>query len=148
MMRAINIVLIVTIALQTVGCSTWRPVARANEVTEDDRQSSMRDQVLGKLKEGMAVRLRILEGTHLSIKGRVIDCIIEKIGLTSLTVTPMSFYAPGNVSRKLTLHYSDIASIEYRESNRERGAFVEGFAVGAMVIIVLIVYGFSQLTLD
>ena len=28
MMRAISIVLIVAIALQTVGCSTWRPLVR------------------------------------------------------------------------------------------------------------------------
>ena len=32
MTRAMSIVLIVTIALQTVGCSTWRPLARANNV--------------------------------------------------------------------------------------------------------------------
>ena len=145
MTRAMSIVLIVAIALQSFGCSTWRPVVRVAKSADDDRQSSVRDHVLGKLNEGMAVRIRILEGTHLPIKGRVIDCIIEKIGPTSLTVTPTTFYAPGNIVRTLTLDYSDIESIEYRESNRERGAFVGGVAAGAMVIFVLILYGFSQL---
>ena len=41
MMRAISIVLIVAIALQTVGCSTWRPLVRANEVSEDNNPTSM-----------------------------------------------------------------------------------------------------------
>ncbi len=36
MMRAISIVLIVAIALQTVGCSTWRPLVRATRIAEDD----------------------------------------------------------------------------------------------------------------
>ncbi len=49
MTRAINIVLVLAIALQTVGCSSWRPLARANEVSEDNRQASMRDKVLSKL---------------------------------------------------------------------------------------------------
>ena len=88
------------------------------------------------------------EGTPAPIKSQVIECTVEKVGPTSLTVTPMMFYAPGNVNRELTLHFSDIESIEYRESNRELGAFVEGFAAGAMVIFVLILYGFTQLTLD
>lgn len=144
MMRAISIVQIVAIALQTFGCSTWRPVVRVAKSADDGRQSSVRDHVLGKLNEGMAIRIKLLKGTHLPIKGRVIDCIIEEIGPTSLTVTPMSFYAPGNVSRELTIHYSDIESIEYRESNRERGAFVEGFAAGGMVILVLILYLMTQ----
>ncbi len=68
MMRAISIVLIVAIALQSFGCSTWRPVVRVAKSADDDRQSSMRDQVLGKLKEGMAVRIRILEGASAPIE--------------------------------------------------------------------------------
>ena len=64
MMRAISIFLIIAIALQTVGCTTMRPLARVNEVSEDNRQSSMRDQVLGKLTEGMRVRIRIREGAR------------------------------------------------------------------------------------
>ena len=68
MMRAISIVLIVAIALQTVGCSAWRPLARMNEAPEDARRASMRNQVLGKLKEGMAVRIRILEGASAPIE--------------------------------------------------------------------------------
>ena len=68
MTRAISIVLIVAIALQTVGCSTWRPLALANNVPEDSRQSSMREQVLGKLEEGMAVRITILEGASAPIE--------------------------------------------------------------------------------
>ena len=144
MIRTISIVLIVAIALQTVGCSSWRPLARANRVAEDDRQTSMRDQVLGKLTEGLAVRIRIRAGTHLLIKGEVIEGIIERVGVTSLTVTTMTFYAPGNVNRELTLHFSEIESIEYRESNRELGAFVAGFAVGPMVLWLLYLYALNQ----
>ena len=68
MIRAISFVLIVTIALQVVGCSTWRPLARADEIPANDRQASMPDQVVGKLKEGMAVRIRILEGASAPIE--------------------------------------------------------------------------------
>ena len=66
--RAISFVLIVTIALQSFGCSTWRPLARLNDVRENERQASMPDQVVGKLKEGMAVRIRILEGASAPIE--------------------------------------------------------------------------------
>ena len=148
MTRAISIVLIVAIALQSFGCSTWRPVVRVAKSADDDRQSSVRDHVLGKLNEGMAVRIRILEGTHLSIKGRVIDCIIEKIGPTSLTVTPMTFYAPGNIVRTLTLDYSDIQSIEYRESHSRWEVLGAGVAVGAVLAYFLIWLALSQVESD
>ena len=115
MIRTINIVVIVAIALQTVGCTTWRPLARASKVTEDDRQSSMRNQVLGKLKEGMVVRIEILEGTYVPIKGQIIECVIEKVGLTSLTLTPFKGYARRNDGTEFTLRYTDIVSIEYRQ---------------------------------
>ena len=38
MTRAMSIVLIVAIALQTVGCTAWRPLARMNEVGEANRE--------------------------------------------------------------------------------------------------------------
>ncbi len=148
MKRAISIFLIVTIALQTLGCSTWKPLARANEVSEDNRQASMRDQVLGKLTEGMAVRIRIRAGTHLPIKGKVIDCIIEKVGPTSLTVTPMTFYVPGNVNRELTLHFSEIESIEYRESGGVFAVLVAGLGVGAILGLLLFTWALSGVEFD
>ena len=147
MIRAINIVLIIAIALQTVGCSTWRPLARANEVPEDDRQSSMRVQVLGKLKVGMRARIKIREGTRVPVIGQVIECVIEKVGATSLTVTPMSFHAPGNVSRELTLRYADIVSIEYRESD-DSVVFVLGVGVGAVLGYLFFLWGLSRIELD
>ena len=86
MTRAMSIVLIVAIALQTVGCSTWKPLARTNVVPGDDRQATMRDQVLGKLTEGMRARIKIREGIHAPIKSEVIEGKIETIGPKSLTV--------------------------------------------------------------
>ncbi len=148
MMRAISIVLIVAIALQTVGCSAWRPLARMNEAPEDDRQSSMRDQVLGKLKEGMAIRIRIRDGTPTQIKGQVLECIVEKIGKTTLTLTASTYFFPDNVSRRLTLNYPDIESIEYRESNRGLPVFVAGVAVGTVLGYFLFLYGLSGIQLD
>ncbi len=148
MIRAINIVLIVAIALQTVGCSTWRPLARVNEVSEDDRQSSMQELVLGNLKEGMRVRIRILEGTPAPIKGQVLECIVEKIGKTTLTLTASTYFFPDNVSRRLTLNYPDIESIEYRESNRGLTVFVAGVAVGTVLGFFLFLYGLSGIQLD
>ena len=148
MTRAISIVLIVAIALQTVGCSTWRPLARANEVTEDDRQSSMREQVLRKIKEGMAVRIRIREGTRTPFKGRVLECIVEKIGQTTLTLTPIADHISGTERREFRLHFTDIVHIQYREFHRGLTTLTVGMAAGAMVIIVLYLYEFSQLTLD
>ena len=110
MMRAISIVLIVTIALQAVGCSTWRPLTCANEVPEDDRQSSMREQVLGKLTEGTRARIKIREGIHAPIKSEVIEGKIETIGPKSLTVIFESDYFRGGEKEKLTLHFSDIST--------------------------------------
>ncbi len=148
MTRVISIVLIAAIALQTVGCSTWRPLARANAVAEDDSQSSVRNQVLGRLKEGMAVRVRIREGTHAPTKGQVIECIIKEIGQDSLTVTPFTFYAPGNVRRELTFHYSKIASIEYRESARGSTVIVAGVAIGTIFGYWLLLIGLSGIEQD
>ncbi len=132
MMRAISIVLIVTIALQVVGCSAWRPLARMNEAPEDARQASMRNQVLGKLKEGMVVRIEILEGTYVPIKGQIIECVIEKVGLTSLTLTPFKGYARRNDGTEFTLRYTDIVSIQYRQVG-DSTILVGGVVVGAVL---------------
>ncbi len=145
-MRAISIVLIVAIALQTVGCSTWRPLVRANEVSEDNNPTSMLEQVLGKLKEGMAVRIRIRDGTRGPTKGEVIEGIIEKVGLTSLTVTTFTYYAPGNVSRELALHYSDIESIEIRKFDSEKTLVV--LAAVSATAFFLLYWAFSGLEFD
>lgn len=115
MIRAISIVLIAAIALQTVGCSSWRPLTRANEVPEDSKKASMRDQVLGKLSEGMVVRIEIREGTLTPIKGRVIECLIKEVGPASLTVTHFKGFAGGKYGPEFTLQYTDIVSIEYRQ---------------------------------
>lgn len=148
MMRAISIVLIVAIALHTGGCSTWRPLARASEVTEDDRQSSIRDQVLGKLKEGMAVRIRILEGSPVPIKGQVLECIVEGIAQTSLTLIPITDHIRGTVKREFTLHFSDIAHIEYREFNRGLTTFtagvIAGVTLGLAILVALFAGAFSE----
>ena len=144
MIRAISIVLIVAIALQTVGCSTWRPLARVDEVPEVNRHSSMRLQSMGKLKEGMRVRIRIRTGTGTPIKGRVIECVIEKIGHTSLNVTPFTSRGRGN---EIALRYADIVSIEYRESDNS-GVFVLGLGVGAVLGFLLFHWGLSGIELD
>lgn len=133
MRRAISIVLVVAIALQTVGCSTWKPLTREGEVPEDDKQSSVRDLVLGRLKEGMRVRIRIREGVRAPIKGQTIEGRMDKVGLNALTLTPFNSYAPGNVSKELTLPYADIASIEYVETHRISRVFVAGLAVGVIL---------------
>ena len=143
MTRAISIVLIAAIALQTVGCSTWQPLARASKVHEDDKQSSMRDQVLGKLKEGMRVRIGIREDAA-PITGRVVECVINKIGHTSLTVTPFTSFARGN---EITLHYADIVSIEYRESDGSE-AFIVGVGVGSVLCFLLLLRALSGIELD
>ena len=78
MMRSIGIVLVLAIALQTMGCSRWKPLTRTDKVPDDDRQSSMRDLVLGRLKEGMRVRIRIREGSPAPVIGQDIECVIEK----------------------------------------------------------------------
>ena len=149
MIRAISFVLIVTIALQVVGCSTWRPLARADEIPANDRQASMRDQVLGKLTEGMRVRIKIREGTRAPVIGRVFVCVIEKVGPTSLTVTASARSVfPDNSSRRVTLRYSDIESVEYRESNRGFGIFVAGVAVGTLVGFYVFIRAIAGITLD
>ena len=58
MTRTISILLIAAIALQTVGCSTWKPLARTNDVPEDAKQTVMQGEFPGKLKEGMRATIK------------------------------------------------------------------------------------------
>lgn len=133
MTRGISIVLIIVIALQTVGCSTWRPLARMNEFPEARKQAPMRDQVLAKLTEGTRVRITVRAGTRAPITGRVIECVIEEIGHTSLTVVPFTSFARGNDRRGFTLRYTDVVSIEYRGVARNSLVFFGGVAIGTIL---------------
>lgn len=145
MNRTISIVLIVAMALQTVGCSTWRPLARGFAVSEDERQSLMRVQVLGKLKEGMSVRIMIREGTTTLIKSRVFECVIEEITNTTLTVNPAPSYFHGDDRKEITLRFADIVSIEnrsYRISRLED--FLAGVAFGALLSFFGIAVSFAN----
>ena len=137
MTRVISIFLIVAIALQTVGCSSWRPLARMNEVPEDERQTYMREQVLGKLKEGMAVRITIRDGTPAPFKRQVIECIIEEIWQESLTLVPITDQVRGTVKREFRLNYTDIESIEDRESEVALPAHEVAVVVAITVFLVL-----------
>ncbi len=149
MIRAISIILIVAIALQTVGCSTWKPLARVDAVPEDDRQSSMRKQILGRLTVGMRARITVREGAPAPIIGRVIECVIGKVGPTSLTVAASArFVFPDNSSRRVTLRYSDIESVEYQESNRGFGVFAAGVAIGTLAGFYLLIRAIAGITLD
>ena len=144
MMRSVSIILIAAILFQTVGCGTTRPLARASEVSQDYEQPSIREQALGKLREGMHVRIKIREGAPAPIEGQVFEGIVKKIGPTSLTVAPITSYVSNTERKTFTLPYADIVGIEYRDAN-DLDAFVGGVAAGAMLIIVLTLYGFSQL---
>lgn len=144
MTRVIIVVLIAALVLQTVGCSSWRPLARANAIAEDDRQTSVRNQVLGRLKEGMAVRIRIREGTDAPTEGQVIECIIKKIGQVSLTLTPIADHIRGTVKREFKLRYTDILIIEYRELNPGLTAFVVGLSLVAIVNFIVFLRKFFQ----
>ena len=144
MTRAISIVLIVAIALQTVGCSAWRPLARAARVADVDRHSSMREQVLEKLKEGMAVMIRIREGTPAPVRGRVLECIVEKIGQTTLTLTPVADHIRGTAKREFRLHFTDIVHIQYREFHRGLTTFTVGMATGATLALVLFTLAYAR----
>ena len=137
MIRNINIILIVAIALQTIGCSAWQPLARVNEITEEKRQASMKEQVLEKLKEGMRVKLRIRPGTRAPITGRVFECVIERIGLKSLTVIPFASFARSDYRREFALGYADIVSIEIRSGGNSTD-FVGGGVVGLLLSYILI----------
>ena len=97
----------------------------------------MREQALGKLKEGMRVRIRIRAGTHAPITGRAIECVVEKIGETSLTVTPVTFYLRNTEKKPFTLPYTDIVGIEYRDTN-DWAIFGGGVAVGTILAIFVI----------
>lgn len=137
MTRTISVLLIAAIALQTVGCSTWQPLVRVNEASEEIDQTSMRERVLDKLKEGTRVRISVRAGTPAPITGRAFECIIEKIGHSSLTLTPFTSFARRNHGREFTLRYADIVSIEYRESDDSK-VFVTALAAGAVVGILLL----------
>ena len=147
MIRVISIALIVAIALQAVGCSTWRPLARMNDVPEDERQTYMGEQVLGKLKEGMAVRITIRDGTPAPFKRQVIECIIEEIGQESLTLVPITDQVRGTVKREFRLNYTDIESIEYRESEVALPTH-EVAVVVAIAVVLVLKLSFSGMTLD
>ncbi len=137
MRRSVSIALIAVIPLQTVGCSTWQPLVRTNEVFEEDNQTWMREQVLGKLKEGMRIRIRIRAGAPTPITGRVVECVIEKIGHMSLTVTPYTSFARSNAGREFTLRFADIVSIEYRGVARKSLVFAGGLSTGVILGILV-----------
>lgn len=143
MTRAISIVLILALALQTVGCSTWKPLARANRVAENDRQTSMRDQVLPKLQEGMRVKIRVREGTAAPIQGVFVECVIEEIGETALTVTPITFYVRSTERKPFSLQYVDIVGIEFLDTH-DLDVLVGGIAIGAVLVYLLVGLSFSQ----
>ncbi len=145
MIRGINIVLIAAILSHTVGCSTWKPLARTNEASEDDRQTYMREQVKERLKEGMTVRITIREGTPAPIRGQVIECIIEEIGQESLTLIPLTDHIRGTVKREFALRFADIVDIENREFNHGLTNATIGMAAGAMLGLVLFAIGLSGL---
>ena len=147
MTRAISIMLTVAIALQTIGCSTWRPIAQINDVPEDAKQTLIQGQFPGKLKEGMRATIKFRPVTLAPIKGRSIECIIETAGPTKLTIIPMTFNAPSNAGRKLTFLYSDIESIEYRESEGSFPAF-GGVLAGVILTALLLIKASSEITLD
>lgn len=132
MIRTINIILIAAMVLQTVGCSAWKPLATADQHPGDNRQTSMREEVLGKLKEGMVVRIRIRDGASVPIESQVIECVIERVSLASLTLTPFKGYARNNDGTEFTLQYSDIVSIEYRQVG-DATVLVGGVVVGAIL---------------
>lgn len=139
MIRAISTVLVVAIALQTVGCSTWKPLVRASEVDENDGQSALGEQMHWNLTKGTRVRVRIREGSPAPIKGRVIECVVVKVDLTSLTITPVAFFDRNNAGRDITLRYSDIESIEYRKRNNWE-IFALGIGVGGVLAFFLILW--------
>lgn len=87
---------------------------------------------MGKLKEGMVVRIRIREGTSAPVQGQVIECVVERVSLTSLTVSPFRGYALRSDGTEFSLRYTDIASIEYRQVG-ESAALVGGVIVGAIL---------------
>ena len=102
----------------------------------------MREQVLRKLKEGMCVKIRIRPGTRAPIKGRVIECVIEVIGQSSLTVTTFGSFARRNDGRVFSLQYTDIVSIEDRAA-RDSTVFVGGGVVGLLLSYILIFLAFQ-----
>ena len=148
MIRAISIVLILAIALQTVGCSAWRPLTSANKVAENKRQQLIRDEAFGKLMEGMRVKMRIREGTGVLIGRQVFKCVIKRVGLTSLTVmplTPLMSSVRIRARKRITLKYSDIVSIEY-DSDRGRGltVFLVGVGVGTILGFLGLAFHFAR----
>ena len=141
MKRSVSIVLLVAIPFQTVACSTWQPLVRVNEASEGIDQTSMREQVLDKLKEGTRVRISVRAGAPAPITGQVFECVIEEIGDNSLTVTPFTSFARGRDRREFTLRYTDIVSIEYRGVARKSLVFAGGLTTG--VILGFLVAGIA-----
>ena len=147
MTRAISIVKIVAIALQTVGCSTWKPLVRADEAHEEDKQSSVRDQVLAKLQEGMRVKIRVREGTAAPIKGASVECVVEEIGEMALTVTPITFYVRSTERKPFSLQFVDIIGIEFLDTH-DLDVWVGGVAVGAILAYFVMALALSGIELD
>ena len=139
MIRAVSIVLVVAVALHTVGCGTWRHVARGIEVSDGYRRSSLQDRILGKLKEGMRVRIRIRDGANAPVKGQVFECVIDEVGATSLKVTQVKSPSHGRDGKEYTIHYGDITSIEeYRGYSRKPFVFVAGLTTGVILTFFII----------
>ena len=146
MRRGINCLLITAILVQTTGCAFRRQMIRPELDAVNGAGNQIQEEALQRLAAGMHARIILREDVPTPHKGRFIECTIESVELTSLTVIVKPDYFSGTAKERITLRYSDMSSIRFRVVE-PWGVFYVVVATGT-VTILLIMYAFSKFTWD
>lgn len=136
MTRVITIVLIVAIALQTVGCA---PTIRMRKFSLDSSQDQIRKDAQQILKKGMQATIFLRRNARVPFSGRILECVIERAGTESLIVTVKPKYLAIGSARRYAFTYSDIMTIRYHEPDDQRNLrtlLVVATVVGVVLFIV------------
>lgn len=136
MIRVISIVLTAAIALQTARCA---PNIRMSETPADYSQNQIRDLAPKLLKKGMEVTLIFGRKAPLSLSGRAVECVVEKVGPESLTVIVKRKYFARGADRLCEFRYSDILNIQIGKSNADNARII--YYILAAIGTVWLIFG-------
>lgn len=140
MIRSVSIVLVVAIALQTIGCA---PVIQMREFSQDNTQNQIREDAQRILKKGMQTTIFLRKELGERFGVRILECVIVKAGPETLTVTVKPKYLAIGSARKCTFRYSDLMAIRYHELDDQRNLRTL-LAVATVAGVVLIVAGIGN----
>ena len=128
-MKWINLMMIVPLLLQTVGCSSLRPL-KTLEQTEI-KAENLRD---------LSVRLLLKPKSDVPFEEREISCTVLKVTPEVLAVK-VSGDRRFDAERKLDINISDIQELEILERKAQKGKTLAALAVAGFLIFFAVSVG-------